>query len=279
MANLGANRYGKRDVRLVKVTRTPGRCELKEITANIYLEGNFEDCFRTGDNSQILPTDTMKNTVYALARKSSLDPIEEFGLQLVKHLLSTNSFAERVRVELVESLWSRIMVDGKPHPASFERRGPATRTTSLSGTRERVLVASGVNHLVLLKTADSAFEGFVWDRFTTLSETKDRLLGSDIHAEWRYAGTQLPYNELWKCVMESLTAAFAKHKSRSVQHTLFEMGQAVLAAVAPVEEIYLRMPNKHCHAADLSPFGLDNPNEIFVPVDEPSGFIEARVTR
>ena len=279
MANLGANRYGKRDVRLVKVTRTPGRCELKEITANIYLEGNFEDCFRTGDNSQILPTDTMKNTVYALARKSSLDPIEEFGLQLVKHLLSTNSFAERVRVELVESLWSRIMVDGKPHPASFERRGPATRTTSLSGTRERVLVASGVDHLVLLKTADSAFEGFVWDRFTTLSETKDRLLGSDIHAEWRYAGTQLPFNELWKCVMEALTAAFAKHKSRSVQHTLFEMGQAVLAAVAPVEEIYLRMPNKHCHAADLSPFGLDNPNEIFVPVDEPSGFIEARVTR
>ena len=279
MPNLGANRYGKRDVRLVKVTRNADQSELKEISANIFLEGDFDDCFRTGDNSRILPTDSMKNSVYALARSNSLDPIEEFGMQLVNHLLATNPHAQRVRVELAETIWNRIRVDGHPHSASFEQSSSAQRTTALSGTREGMLVASGVNHLVLMKKADSAFEGFIWDRFTTLRETKDRLLGSDIRAEWRYTGTKLPYNELWKCAMEAMTAAFANHKSRSVQHTLFEMGQAVLAAAKPIEEIYLCMPNKHCHPVDLSPFSLDNPNEIFVPVDEPAGVIEARITR
>jgi urate oxidase len=269
MPNLGANRYGKRDVRLVKVTRNAGRSDLKEISANIFLEGDFDDCFKTGDNSRILPTDSMKNSVYALARTHSLDPIEEFGMQLVNHLLTTNPHAQRVRVELAETLWNRILVDGQPHPATFE----------LSATRDGILVASGVNHLVLMKTADSAFEGFIWDRFTTLRETKDRLLGSDIRAEWLYTESKLPYNELWKCAMEAMTAAFANHQSRSVQHTLFEMGQAVLAAAAPIEEVYLCMPNKHCHPVDLSPFSLDNPNEIFVPVDEPAGLIEARITR
>ncbi len=279
MLSLAANRYGKRDVRLVKVTRHPAGSDLKQVTVNIFLEGDFESCYRTGDNRRILPTDTMKNTVYALARHCSLDSIEEFALELLRHFLANNPQVEKGRVEMVETLWSRIGVDGRPHPAAFQQEGPETRTTAVAGSREKIIVSSGVDRLVLLKTAGSAFTGFIRDRVTTLAEAEDRLLGTEIRAEWRYAGTQLSFNDLWQRVLDTLKGAFAGHKSLSVQHTLFEMGQQAMRAVPGIEEIYLAMPNKHCLLVDLSPFGLDNPNQVFVPVDEPSGFIEARITR
>jgi len=279
MPSLAANGYGKRDVRLVKVTRRPGGSDLKQVTVNIFLKGDFESCYRTGDNRRILPTDTMKNTVYALARHSALDSIEEFALELLQHFLANNSQVEEGRIEMVETLWSRIGVDGRPHPAAFQQAGPETRTTAVAGTREKISVTSGVDHLVLLKTADSAFTGFIRDRFTTLAEAEDRLLGTEIRAEWRYAGTRLPFNDLWQRVLDTLKATFAGHHSLSVQHTLFATGQQALRSVAEIEEIDLRMPNKHCLLVDLSPFGLDNPNQVFVPVDEPYGFIEARVAR
>jgi urate oxidase len=279
MISLAANRYGKRDVRLVKVTRHPGGCDLKQVTVNIFLEGDFESCYRTGDNRRILPTDTMKNTVYALARHRSLDSIEEFALELLQHFLANSPQVEKGRIDMVETLWNRIGVDGRPHPAAFQQDGPETRTTAAEGSRQKTSVSSGVNRLALLKTSDSAFTGFMRDRFTTLAEAEDRLLGTEIRAEWRYAGTQLPFNDLWQRVLDTLKITFAGHKSLSVQHTLFEMGQQALRSVPEIEEIYLAMPNKHCLLVDLSPFGLDNPNQVFVPVDEPSGFIEARLAR
>ncbi|MGO9272250.1 MAG: factor-independent urate hydroxylase [Terriglobia bacterium] len=276
---LAANRYGKREVRLVKVTRHPGGSDLKQVTVNIFLQGDFESCYRAGDNQRILPTDTMKNAVYALARHSTLGSIEEFALELLQHFLANHPQVEEARIEMVETLWSRIGVDGRPHPAAFQQEGPETRTTAVTGTREGTSVSSGVDHLMLLKTSDSAFTGFIHDRFTTLAEAEDRLLGTEIRAEWRYAGTRLPFNDLWQRVLDTLKATFAGHKSLSVQHTLFEMGQQALGSVAEIEEIDLAMPNKHCLLVDLSPFGLDNPNQVFVPVDEPYGFIEARIAR
>jgi urate oxidase len=279
MLSLAANRYGKRDVRLVKVTRGPDGFDLKQVTVNIFLEGDFESCYRTGDNRHILPTDTMKNTVYALARNSSLDSIEEFALELLQHFLANNPQVEKARIEMVETLWDRVSVDGRRHPAAFQQQGPGTRTTAVTGTREKTSVLSGVDHLVMLKTSDSAFTGFIRDQFTTLAEAEDRLLGTEIRAEWRYTETKLPFNELWQRVLDTVKKTFAGHQSLSVQHTLFEIGRQVLRSVAEVEEIYLAMPNKHCLLVDLSPFGLDNPNRVFMPVDEPYGFVEARVGR
>lgn len=279
MSTLAANRYGKHRVRLVKVMRHPDRCDLKEIAVNILLEGDFESCYGIGDNSHILPTDTMKNTVYALARHASIDPIEDFALELVRHFLDNNPQVEQTGVELVETLWSRIAVEGRPHGAAFQQQGPEKRTTSVTGDRKKITVSSGVDHLVVLKTSDSAFEGYIRDRFTTLPETKDRLLGTELRAEWRYLEAKIPFNEIWCRALDTMKRAFAEHRSRSVQHTLFEIGQSVLSGIAEIEEIYLCMPNKHCLLVDLSPFGMDNPNEIFVPVDEPHGYIEARVIR
>jgi urate oxidase len=78
-STISANSYGKSLVRLTKVTRKKDRHELKEIAVDICLEGAFEEAYTRGDNSMVVPTDTMKNTVYALASKHELADIEGFA--------------------------------------------------------------------------------------------------------------------------------------------------------------------------------------------------------
>jgi urate oxidase len=280
MATLGGNKYGKSRVRLVKVTRHSGVHTVVEWSVNVLIEGEYENCFRTGDNSDVLPTDTMKNTVYSVARNSKATSIEDFAKELIAHFLTNYAQANSVSVKIQEKLWNHLEIDGKPHPTNFEQTTSELRTTSVAGARgEAVKIASGLQGLVILKTADSAFAGYIKDRLTTLRETNDRLFGTDVTATWTYSADTLPFAALREQIRTALLASFAAHKSLSVQHTLFAMAEAALAAAGEIRDITLTMPNKHCLLVDLSPFGQDNPNEIFVPTDEPHGYIEARVTR
>ena len=280
MALLADNRYGKHKVRVVKVTRQDDVHTVLEWSVNVLIEGDYDDAFRSGSNVDILPTDTMKNTVYSIARRSSASCIEEFAKELIAHFLTTYSHADSVSVDISEKFWTHLEVDGKPHPTSFQQSSGERQTTSVSGSRNSgVQVTSGLSSLVILKTADSAFTGYIKDPLTTLRETSDRLFGTDVTASWTYNVSDLPFAKLRAEIRASLLATFADHKSLSVQHTLFAMAEAVLAQVPSVSDIKLTMPNKHCLLVDLSRFGQDNPNEIFVPTDEPHGYIEARVTR
>lgn len=280
MALLAENRYGKSRVRLVKVTRQEGVHTVREWSVNVLIQGDYDDAFRIGSNGGILPTDTMKNTVYSIARRSTATCIEEFGKDLITHFLTTYAHAESVAVDIKEKLWERLKVDGKPHPTSFQQGSNELTTTSVSASRAvGTSVSSGLGRLVIMKTADSGFEGYIKDPLTTLRETNDRLLGTDVTARWTYNTADLPFVRLRNEIRASLLATFANHKSLSVQHTLFAMAEAALAQVPAISDITLTMPNKHCLAVDLSPFSQDNPNEIFVPIDEPHGYIEARVTR
>jgi urate oxidase len=280
MALLAENRYGKSRVRLVKVTRRDGVHTVHEWSVNVLIQGDYDSAFRTGSNVDILPTDTMKNTVYSIARCSSAACIEDFAKDLIAHFLTTYARAESVAVDIKEKLWEHLEVNGKSHPTSFQQSSVELQTTSMTGSRHAgVSVASGLSGLVILKTADSGFEGYIKDPLTTLRETSDRLLGTDVTASWTYNNADLPFNRLRDEIRASLLTTFANHKSLSVQHTLFAMAEAVLAKVPAISDITLTMPNKHCLLVDLSPFSQDNPNEIFVPIDEPHGYIEARVTR
>jgi urate oxidase len=280
MAPLADNRYGKHRVRVVKVTRQDGMHTVREWSVDILIEGDYDDAFRTGSNVDILPTDTMKNTVYSTARRSSASCIEEFAKDLIAHFLTTYGHADSVSVEIKEKAWTHLEIGGRPHPTSFQQSSGERQTTSVTGSRSSGLnVTSGLSDLVILKTADSAFAGYIKDPLTTLRETTDRLFGTDVTASWTYNSSDLPFAKLRAEIRASLLSAFADHKSLSVQHTLFAMAEAVLAQVSAVSDIKLTMPNKHCLLVDLSPFGQDNPNEIFVPTEEPHGYIEARVTR
>src|SRR5947208_6914516 len=181
---LASNSYGKSAVRLMRVTRSGTQHEVKDISVDIQLQGDFEAIHTQGDNSAVLPTDTMKNTVYALAAREAVGEIENFGMRLVSHFLTGNPQVSRVTVRIAEHLWSHIPADGAPHPTAFLLRGRELRTARTIGTREATLISGGLEQLLVLRTAGSAFTGYIKDAYTTLAETRDRIFATMIEAEW-----------------------------------------------------------------------------------------------
>jgi len=279
-AALGPNRYGKSRVRLVHVKHEHEAHQLSEWTVEILLQGDFQACFTQGDNSKILPTDTLKNTVYSLARSSPAASMEEFAKELIDFLLARNPQVSFAEVSVSEKAWEHVLSGGKPHPTTFVQSSGELQTTKVQrAVGTTVSVVSGLENLIIIKTAGSAFEGYLRDSLTTLAPTSDRLFATALKAHWTYQPAQWDFNKLRAKIREILIAVFAEHTSKSVQHTLYAMGERVLERVAEVEEIELTMPNIHCLLVDLARFGQDNPNEIFVPTDEPHGSIEARICR
>jgi len=275
---LAANSYGKSEVRLVTVRRGPDRHELKDVTLAIRLEGDFAAAYTEGDNAGVVATDTMKNTVYALAAEHPFDDVEDFGLALSEHLIQTYPQVASARIDLAEHLWERIATGGEQHPHAFRRAGTERRTAVVTRHADSVRILAGLEDLVVMKTAKSAFAGFPRDRYTTLPETADRLLATAVQATWRYSRPHVAFGSLWSEVRRILLETFAEHDSRSVQHTLYAMGEAVLETL-DVEEIHIAMPNRHHLPVDLTRFGQENRNEIFVATSEPYGLIEATLRR
>ena len=275
MATIQSNGYGKTRVRLTYIDRARDPHTVRELSVNILFKGEFAAAYREGDNSIVLPTDTMKNTVYILARKLHWDSIELFAQGIAQHFMDRLSNLSQVTLKIEETPWQQL----GEYPSAFSQRGDERRITRVEATRSNVEITSGMKGLHLLKTADSAFAGFLKDEWTTLPETQDRLFGTVLETEWRYGQTNVSFNDAHLEIRAILLDCFAQHKSLSVQHTLFAMGEVVLQKMDAVAEIHLAMPNKHCLLVDLSRFGLDNPNQIFIPTDEPSGYIEARISR
>ena len=280
MARLGENRYGKARVRLSRITRTADRHDFNEWTVRVLLQGDFESSFTAADNSNILPTDTMKNTVYSIARSSSAATIEEFAMELGDYLLSNNPQVSKASIEIDEKCWERLKLDTDPEATTFKLAGPELQT--VQAERERGggwVVASGVDGLTILKSTKSAFTGYIKDRLTTLKPATDRIFGTRATIKWDYVSPTPKFSEVRVRIITALLKEFAAHHSMSVQHTLFDMGKAALGAAPEIARIHLTMPNLHHLLADLSPFGQDNPNHIFVPIDEPHGYIEATIER
>jgi urate oxidase len=276
---LGENNYGKQRVRLLRVSRHEGLRDIKELTLGIRFEGDFETAHTQGDNRKLLPTDTMKNTVYALARQHPIETTEKFCMNLAEHFIGRNPQVSRVRIDATETLWARLAWNGKSHPYTFTRSSEEKRTVIVSGTRGEKTVGAGIEGLAVLKTTQSAFENFLRDEYTMLKESRDRILSTVIRANWIYRDTELEFAELWHGVRQLMLETFAGHNSQSLQHTLYAMGEAVLGKFDTIREISLSLPNQHYNLVDLSPFRLDNPGEIFLPTDEPYGLIEATLRK
>lgn len=277
---LGRNSYGKSEIRLVKVDRATERHRLWDLDVSVTLEGDFEAAHVNGDNTGLLATDTMRNTVYALAKDRLTGSIEDFGLALVDHFLDAGPTVERATIRITSLPWDRIEVDGQPHEHSFVRGAgerKATITGSVDGSRR---VEAGIDNLLVMKTTQSGFEGFLRDRFTTLPETDDRILATAVTASWTYGETAgLDFDRLWGDIRGQILSTFTDHYSPSVQNTLYRIGRAVLEAYPLVEKIHLSFPNKHHIPYDLSRFGIENANEIFHATSEPYGLIEGTVER
>jgi urate oxidase len=275
---LGRAQYGKAEVRLLRVDRDGPRHRITDLNVSITLAGDLAETYLTGDNAKVLTTDTQKNTVYAFARQFGVTPVEEFGLRLARHFAGVPSVG-RAQVRIEQYGWRRIDVGGESHPHSFERLA-GTRVASVhvrdgGGTE----IVAGVDDLVLLKSSGSEFRGFLTDGYTTLEPTQDRILATAVRGHWRFAGTEAEWDASFAGARAALVETFAATYSRSLQQTLYAMGEAVLAACPEACEARFSLPNKHHFLVDLAPFGLDNPGEVFYAADRPYGLIEGAVCR
>ncbi|MEJ1089180.1 urate oxidase [Microbacterium sp. Mu-80] len=277
---LGANQYGKAEVRVVKVTRDSARHDIEDLSVTSQLRGDFAAAHLAGDNGHVVPTDTQKNTVFAFARDGIGSP-EQFLLRLSDHFTSSFDWVEGGRWSAESYAWERVQVDGRGHDHSFVRKGQETRTAVVVADGAARHIIAGLTGLTVLKTTESGFAGYPKDRYTTLPETTDRILATDVTARWRYAegARDLDFNALYADVKGMLLEQFTRGYSSALQATMFDMGHRVLAAHPEIAEIRMSLPNKHHFVVDLSPFDLDNPNEVFLAADRPYGLIEAAVTR
>ncbi|HEU4671273.1 MAG TPA: urate oxidase [Candidatus Limnocylindrales bacterium] len=274
MIELADNRYGKQAIRLVKLVRGDSGHAVRDLTIAVTLEGAFDRAYTEGDNSAVVATDTMKNTVYALARDRLTGSIEAFGLAVAQELLGAPS-VERATVELREHHWTRL----RPGEQAFRRDASMTRTAVASVGTGGPSVRGGVEDLVVMKTAKSAFSGFPREGFTTLRETEDRIMASRVTADWRFGRSDVDYEAAFTAIVGTLLDAFAEHESRSVQESIWVMGRAILDRHDLVDEVHLVLPNLHHWTVDLSPFGIENKGEIFVAPTEPYGLIEGTIRR
>lgn len=308
MAQLSQNSYGKQRVRLTKIVREQaggdrapggagqpdsGRADaapvhhVHEYTVEIMLYGAFDRVYTHGENATCVPTDTMRNTVYAVARKTSFTDPEELADAVSRRFTERFPQVHAVDVSVEAERWRRIDVDGKPHPHAFEKEhGKRTAVVSRqggAGSASRARFSAGIGGMEVFKSTGSAFSGFYKDEYTTLPETEDRILATTVDADWDYDGTVVPgqtdFAGMWQTVHDTVARVFAEHDSPSLQATLWEMGKAVLSAVPAVRRVSFSMPNQHHIRFDLEKLGLDNPNEIFYGTDSPYGIITGTVER
>jgi urate oxidase len=271
---LGQNQYGKAEVRLVKITRDTDRHQIQDLNVTSQLRGDFEAAHTAGDNAHVVATDTQKNTVYALAR-DGVATTEEFLLRLGRHFTESFDWVTGGRWSAEQYFWDRI----NDHDHAFSRNKSEVRTAVLEISGNKKTIVAGIEDLTVLKSTGSEFHGFPRDKYTTLQETNDRILATDVTARWRYNTLDVDFDAVYASVRALLLKGFAETHSLALQQSMYEMGRLVLEAHPEIDEIKMSLPNKHHFLVDLSPFGQDNPNEVFYAADRPYGLIEATIQR
>jgi urate oxidase len=276
---LGKNQYGKAENRLVRIYRDSPRHEIHDVNVSVCLRGDFTAAHLAGDQADVLPTDTQKQTAYAYAKEKGLRSIEDYALTLARHFVDDVEPVLGARIEIEEYAWERAVVDGAEHDHTWVRKGQEVRTAAITVDRDGEWVIGGFKDLVILKSTGSEFAGFLTDPYTVLEPTHDRVMATSLVAQWRFTTTELDWEATYVGVKAQLVKQFAVVQSRALQQTLYEMGKAVLETYPQIAEIRLSAPNKHHFVYDLSPFGLENHNEVFHADDRPYGLIQATVTR
>jgi len=278
--SLTHNAYGKSKVRLTKVTRHDGKHDLKELSVDVLLEGDFAGSYTDGDNSKVVATDSMRNTVYSVAKDHPLADVEGYAIALARHFVDHYDMVKTAQVDVREQPWQRIVVNGTPHAHAFQSGGSEQGTCHAEVSGDRVFLKSGLTDLLVLKTTGSGFSGFVRDRYTTLRETTDRIFATSVTAEWTWNKTQdVDFSARNALIRKMMLEVFAEQFSLAVQQTLQEMAEAALAVCPEIDEMVITMPNKHRLMVNLEPFGQHNANEIFMPTDEPHGLITGTIRR
>ncbi len=278
MIELGANRYGKGGIHVVRVDRSTTPHTVRDVYVSVLLEGDFTAAHIDGDNALVVPTDTMKNTTFALARDHLDGSIEAYAIALSGHFLQFPQVAGATAT-VREVAWRPLETASGVSDHALARDPSMTRTTVVTSTREQVRVRSGVEDIALMKTTQSGFSGFPRDRFTTLTEVDDRMMVSKVTASWAYGSAAGEWDDLHRRAWAALVDTFHDHFSPSLQTSIWLMGKAMLEHVPEIDEVTMSWPNLHHWIVDLAPFGIDNDKVIYHATSEPYGMIEATVRR
>ncbi|KAI4178037.1 MAG: hypothetical protein LQ346_007581 [Caloplaca aetnensis] len=295
MAKLSASQYGKDNIRVYKVHRNEqtGVQDVVEMTVCVLLQGDIETSYTEADNSVVVATDTMKQTTYIMAKQHPVTPPELFGSILASHFVETYKHIHSAQVKIITHRWTRMTVDGKPHPHSFMRDSAETRNVEAVANRGKGIdVRSAIAGLLVLKSTGSAFYGFVRNEYTALAEVNDRILSTEVDAGWKWntfesvkdVEAAVPkFDDAWSTAREITMATFAKDESASVQNTMYKMCEQILAAVPMVQAVDYSLPNKHYFEIDLSWHkSLKNTGkdaEVYAPQSDPNGLIQCTVSR
>jgi urate oxidase len=272
-------RYGKAKVRVMKLLHEPGAHFVKELDVSCLLQGAFDAAYTASDNASVIATDTMKNTINVFAHEMLGHDTEPFLIALARHFIERYAHVAIAEIEAQERVWLHLEHAGEGSPTNFVASGQFNPFAKIAAGADSLEVTSGIRDLLLLKTAESAFEGFMRDEFTTLPETGDRLLATRMNASWTYGSIPPAFGSTNARILQCLLKTFGLHPSPSVQSTLYHMAEAALAECSHLREVRLTMPNLHCNLIDLTPFGRQNRNELFVPTESPHGWIEAVISR
>ncbi|KUJ70922.1 urate oxidase [Streptomyces albus subsp. albus] len=289
---LGQNQYGKAENRVVRITRDGATHHIKDLNVSVALSGDMDEVHLSGSNANVLPTDTTKNTVFAFAKEHGIESAEQFGIHLARHFVTSQPAIHRARIRIEEYAWERIessesnsrFIGADEIRHSFVRQGQELRTTQITYDGSSWQVISGLKDLVVMNSTNSEFWGYVKDRYTTLQEAYDRILATQVAAQWRYAWSgdeeRMPnWDRSYEQARKHILQAFAESYSLSLQQTLYQMGSRVIDSRGEIDEIRFSLPNKHHFLVDLEPFGLTNDNEVYFAADRPYGLIEATVLR
>ncbi|WP_375401347.1 factor-independent urate hydroxylase [uncultured Amnibacterium sp.] len=278
---LGTAQYGKAETRVVRIVRDAPRHEIVDLNVSTALRGDFSAAYLRGDQRDVLPTDTQKNTAYVWAKTHPVDPVEAWGLSLARHFVDDVAPVQGARIEIERYDWTRVLVDGAEHDHTWVRSGQQVRTAAITVEPDATHVVQGVKDLTVLKSTGSAFKDFLQDEYTTLAPTDDRVLATALTARWRLTdpAAATDWNGLAADVLATMLREFATLHSLALQQTLWHMGTAVLTAFPAIAEVRLSAPNKHHFVVDLERFGLENPGEVFNADDRPYGLIQATVER
>eukprot|EP00250_Pteridium_aquilinum_P005739 c15792_g1_i1 orf=215-1117(-) len=284
-AELVHHRHGKARVRVGRVWRDGAHHAFVEWSVSVLVSSHCEPAFTIGDNAAIVATDSIKNTVYAMAKQcTSVLSMEEFGILLGKHFVKTYLEVTNAQVNIIEKPWEPLATDGIVHSHGFKLGKGSHFCEVTVDENGSALVSSGLEGLSVLKTTQSGFEGFIRDKFTLLPEVRERILATEVKSVWSYRSKPSCYNETYERVKNTLLDAFfgppeSGVYSPSVQNTLYLMGEKVLRRLPEIESIKLSMPNLHFIPVNMPTVGVKYEHDVYLPTDEPHGTIEASLTR
>lgn len=300
MSTLTTSSYGKDNVRLLKVKRdptNPNKQDVIELTVQVLLEGDVDVSYTHADNAPIVPTDTVKNTIFILAKQSDVWPIERFGATLTAHFTTRYAHIHKATAYIKQHRWTRYTVEGKPHPHSFIQDGTELRICTVSKHESgNFQITSGIKDLTVLKSTGSMFYGYNMCEYTTLKETTDRILSTDVDASWVWSpkifitirdvdhhANEGIFDSVYQQARKITLETFATENSASVQATMYNISDSILKVAPWVDTVKFSLPNKHYINLDLEWHkGLKNLGkdaEIFVPTSDPNGLIKSVVSR